>query len=209
MAPPNSLLTLQQKRRRRRRSLVIISSYVLIAFALAWYFESQATTTVLFVRHADVDDPAHLADDPPLNAAGRARAELLARFLQDVDVVAGVDAIYASDARRARQTAEPLAERLGVDIGSAAEHEPEPFMDRVQHDHKGEIVLVVSDADAIAPMIEELHGSKNVPEMAPDEYDNFYIVSVPWSAKVKTLRLRYGLGWEPPEDVRTSHGSDR
>ena len=34
---------------------------------------------------------------------------------------------------------------------------------------------------------------RNVPEMAPDEYDNVYIVSIPWFGKVKTLRVRYGL----------------
>ncbi len=185
-----------------------VFAYVLVAFGLAWFFESQATTTILFVRHADVDSPARITGDPPLNAVGSARADLLARFLQDIDVRAGLDAIYADDARRTRQTAQPLAKRLDLEIGATEPDEPEAFMENVLDEHKGEIVLVVTDRAAIAPFIAELHGHQDVPEIAPDEYDNFYIVTIPWGggAKVKTLRLKYGLGWEPP-DVRVSRGS--
>ncbi|MBN1238632.1 MAG: histidine phosphatase family protein, partial [Gammaproteobacteria bacterium] len=146
-----------------------------------------------FVRHADTDRTMAEGGDPPLNEQGQARAELLADFLQDVDVVAGVDAIYASEALRTQQTAEPLARRLELDVGVADHHDYAGFMEDVLREHKGEIVLVVSHSDTIAPLIEELHGSKNVPEMAPDEYDNVYIVSIPWFGKVKTLRVRYGL----------------
>jgi len=48
----------------------------MLAFGLAWFFESQATTTVIFTRHADID-PAGGADQG-LSPAGEARAaELL------------------------------------------------------------------------------------------------------------------------------------
>lgn len=201
-------LSPQERRRRRRRRTIWVFAYVLVAFGLAWFFESQATTTVLFVRHADVDDPAAITGDPQLNDVGRARAELLADFLADIDVLAGLDAIYADDAARTRQTAQPLAKRLGLEIRTTEPAETEPFMEGVLDDHKGEIVLIVTDREHIAPMIAELHGHQSVPEIAPDEYDNFYIVTSPWGggAKVKTLRLRYGLGWEPA-DVRLTRGS--
>lgn len=177
--------------------------YIVVAFCVAWYFESQATTTIVIVRHADVDDPVSLEDDPPLNAIGRARADLLSRFLQYLDVVGGVNAIYAAPYRRARQTAQPLADRLGLEIGRAEPENVEPFMERILREHKGEIVLIVVDRESIAPLIEELHGSKRVPEIAPDEYENLYIVTIPWGggAKVKTLRLLYGLDWKPADNT--------
>jgi broad specificity phosphatase PhoE len=180
--------------------LIVAFTYIVLAFGVALYFESQATTTILFVRHADIDNPGTVTGDPPLNAAGRARADLLARFLRSIDVVAGVDAIYATAARRTRQTAEPLAERLNLAVETADPYDVTPFMQRVLREHKGEIVLIVTDRDAIAPLIEELHGSKNVPQIAPDEYDDLYVVTIPWGGgtKVKTLRLLYGLGWQPP-----------
>lgn len=207
MAREKRRLSPQERRRRRRRRTVWVFAYVLVAFALAWFFESQATTTVLFVRHADIDDPASVAGDPSLNAVGRARADLLARFLADIDVLSGLDAIYANDARRTRQTAQPIAKRMELDVGTAEPGEIEPFMEYVLDEHKGEIVLIVTDRESIAPLIAELHGHQSVPEIAPAEYDNFYIVTIPWGggAKVKTLRLRYGLGWEP-DDVRLSRG---
>lgn len=198
MAQARTRLTPEAKRRKRRRRMIAVAGYVFMTVLLAWYFESQATTTILFVRHADTDRSMAEGGDPPLNATGRARAELLADFLQNIDVVAGVDAIYASEFKRTQETAAPLANRLGLEVNVADHTDVVGFMEHVLSEHKGRIVLVVSHSNTIAPLVEELHGSKNLPVIEPDEYDNLYIVSVPWFAKVKTLRLRYGLGWQPP-----------
>ncbi len=75
-------------------------------------------------------------DDPPLNARGRQRAELLADFLQDIDVVAGVNAIYASDKRRTQETAAPLAKRLNLPVEIADHHDIDGFMADVLDDHR-------------------------------------------------------------------------
>lgn len=210
MATRDRRLTPAERRRRRRRRLTLALGYILVAFGVSWYFESQATTTIVFVRHADVDNPLELENDPPLNATGRARADLLSRFLQYFDVVGGVNAIYAAPFRRAQETAAPLAARLELEILPAEFDDTEAFMEEILEEHKGEIVLFVVDREAIAPMIEELHGSKRVPEIASDEYENLYIVTVPWGggAKVKTLRMLYGLDWKPPEATRTTRGGE-
>lgn len=183
-----------QRRKRRKRLWTAISAvtYIAVAFGLAWFFESQATTTVLFVRHTDTDMFGD-NDNPGLSARGIARAEELADFVQDIDVIAGVDAIYASEFKRTQQTADAVARRLEVEVSVANPYDVEEFMASVLRDHKGEIVLVVTHSDAIAPLVEELHGSKNLPEIAENEYDNFYIVTIPNYGKVKTLRLHYGM----------------
>src|SRR5690606_16515782 len=147
---------------------------------------------ILFVRHAETVAP-DATGDPPLAPAGRARAEVLADFLETVDVVAGVDAIYASADRRTRETAEPLASRLGLRVATADPYRVEAFMQRVLRDHKGDVVLIVTHADVIPPLIEELHGSKHV-RIAPEQYDSLYVVTIPWFGKVKTLHFRYALG---------------
>jgi broad specificity phosphatase PhoE len=187
--------------------------FVFVAIGLAWFFEQRATTTVIFVRNADVDLPVAKGDDPPLNARGHKRAELLADFLEKVDVVDGVDAIYASKARSTQETAAPLARRLGLKVQIEDPHDVEGFMNDVRRQHKGQIVLIVADGNAIAPLVEELHGSKNIPQFGPDDYDNVYIVSIPWFGKVKTLRVRYALGsglsGETQELTRTGTGEQR
>lgn len=189
--------TPKDKKRRRRRRAISLLVYAFIVFGIAWYFDSQATTTIIFVRHADTDTSAAAGNDPPLNARGIARANLLADFLMDVDVLASVDAIYASEFRRTQQTAAPLAKRLGLAVQIADQYDIEDFMKDVQREYKGKIVLVVTHEDILGELVAELHGHQSVPPIDATEYDNVYIVTIPLYGKVKTLRLRYGLGWDP------------
>ena len=180
---------------RRRSRLVPVTGFVLVCVGLAWFFEQQATTTIIFVRHADTAVDA--GADAPLSRLGQQRAELLADVIQDIDVVAGVDAIYASGHRHTQETAAAVAGRLELDVSIRDPYEVVPFMAQVLRQHKGEIVLVVTLGDALAPLVEELHGSKNIPTFGPDDYDDIYIVTIPWFGKVKTLRMHYGF-YEPP-----------
>src|SRR5258705_11006619 len=71
---------------------------------------SAATTTIVVVRHAEkgTDDPR----DPSLTVAGQQRALTLSSVLKD----AGVTAIYTTQYKRNRQTAEPLAQQSGISI---------------------------------------------------------------------------------------------
>ncbi len=183
---------------RRRTQLIPVAGFVLVAVGLAWFFESQATTTIIFVRHTDTASmPMPRTDDPPLSALGRRRAELLAATLVDVDVVAGLDAIYATEYRRTQETAAPLSARLDLPVTAADTKNVEGLIAKILKDHKGKITLVVAHADTIALLIAELGGSKNVPAIEADEYGNLYIVTIPWFGKVKTLRLHYDRPWSP------------
>lgn len=183
--------------RRRRRRLLPIAGFIFAAVGLAWLLESRMPTTIIVVRHADID--SRLADsDPPLSEQGRRRAELLADVLETVDVLRGVDVIYASAHRSTRSTAEPLAGRLRLDVHEIELDPLEPFVDRLRRNHGGRIVLVVTHADRIAALVAGLSGHQSVPDIALDEYENIYVVTRPRFGKVKTLRFRYGLPW--PED---------
>ncbi len=187
----------RRRRRRRLRRQAAVLIFLLVAFGLAWFFESQATTTVIFVRYADraVDQ----GENPGLSAAGQARAEELMRVLVDVDVVAGPDAIFATQYRFTQETAEPLAQRLHLPVQVVDVTDAAGLVKRILHDYKGRIVLVITHTEPLPNLIRELHGSKKLPEIAADEYDNLYIVSIPWYGKVKTLRLRYGAPYVHPD----------
>jgi broad specificity phosphatase PhoE len=185
------------RRRRRRLRLIPIIGYTVVALALAYFLAERPTTTVIFVRHADTDSSmAGPDDDAPLNARGRARAELLADFLETIDVTGSVNAIYASDKRRTQETAAPLAKRLNLAVETANHLDTKGFMDRVRREHGGQIVLIVSHSNTIQPLIDELHGSKNLKPFAADEFNRLYIVTIPRPVgKVKTLQFFYD---EPP-----------
>lgn len=182
----------EQDRRRVRtaRRIQVFIIYTAIAIGLAWFFESQATTTLMFVRHAE--QTSHDEEDPPLSDAGRRRAAELTRQLVDADVVAGVDAIYSTAFRRSLQTAQPLAERLGLPVNVYDADDTEAVLEAILKAHKGKIVLVVGHSNTLPTLIANLGASKKVPPIAQNEFDNIYIISIPWFGKTKTIRLRFG-----------------
>lgn len=185
----------KRRRRRRRRRAAAVIAFLAVALGLAWFFESQATTTVIFVRYAEIQPDG--SDNPGLSPAGQRRAQELVRVLKDVDVVAGVDAIYANRFRNTQETAQPLATQLDLPVRVVDSRDIEGLTRRILREHKGKIVLVVTNRTALPMLIRELHGSKKVPAMADTEHDNLYIVSIPWYGKVKTLRLKYGEPYIP------------
>jgi len=182
-------------RRRGRRRIQVVIIYSAIAVGLAWFFELQATTTVIFVRHAE--KALVPTDDPGLNEAGKRRAAELARQLVDADVVAGVDAIYSTSSRRTEETVQPVATALGLPITSYDASNTASIMDEIVREHKGKIVLVVGHSNTVPALIGNMGASKKVPEIDENEYDNIYVVSIPWFGKTKTIRLRYGAPYVP------------
>jgi 2,3-bisphosphoglycerate-dependent phosphoglycerate mutase len=198
MANGNSDIERRRKRRHRRTQAIII--YTAIAVGLALFFESQATTTMFFVRHTE--KALEPADDPGLSPEGQRRAAELARQLVDADVVAGIDAIYSTPYRRTLETAQPTADALDLDINRYDPSDNEAVLATILKTHKGKIILVVGHSNTVPTMIADLGASKNVPAIAEFEYDNIYVISIPWFGKTKTIRLRYGepyLG-EPAEE---------
>jgi broad specificity phosphatase PhoE len=185
----------ERRRKRRRRRIQIVILYTAIAIGLAWFFESQATTTMIFVRHADKS--ATPAGDPALSEAGRQRVAELTRQLVDADVVAGIDAIYATPYRRSQETARPLADRLDLPINTYDAEDTEDVLETILKRHKGKIILVVGHSDTLPELIANLGASKKVPPIAENEYDNIYVISIPWFGKTKTIRLRYGEPYQP------------
>ena len=168
----------------------ILVIYTAIAIGLAWFFESQATTTIIFVRHAEqtsFDEP-----DPSLSEAGQRRAAELARQLVDADVIAGVDAVYSTPLVRSLETAQPIADALNLPVNSYDPGDTEVVLETILKNHKGKITLVVGHSNTVPVLIANLGASKNVPPIAQGEFDNIYIISIPWFGKTKTIRLRFG-----------------
>jgi len=198
-----------RRKRRRRRRIEAVLAFLTMAMALAWFFEQQATTTVVFVRFAESETDA--TGDVRLSAAGRARAEELRRVLTDIDVDRGLNAVYVSDYPPTRETAGPVVRQFGITIEEFDPGNIPRLERRLLKKYKGRIVLVVGDGPSIRAAIPEFHGSKKVPAEVDVEADQMYLVTIPWYGKVKTLRLRYGAptaGLMPPEPAMPGEGPD-
>lgn len=177
--------------RHRRPFLAPLYGSVLLAvvlFALGWAFYSNATTTVVFLVHPVEKTPGSI-DDPPLSPEGEVRAERLAQmFGSESRAGARIDGIYASDDRRAQQTAAPLIERLQRAPVAFKIAEARATAIRALREHPGGTVLVVASGAAVPEMVQELTG---VPlASAADEADFLYVVSVPRIGRAHLARLR-------------------
>jgi len=179
-----------RRRARRARRIQVFVIYTAIAIGLAWFFESQATTTIIFVRHAE--QTSHDDADPSLSEAGKRRVSELTRQLVDADVVAGIDAIYSTPLKRSTETVQPVADRLNLPVNIYDSADTEEVLETILKAHKGKIILVVGHSNTVPVLIANLGASKNVPPIEKGEFDNIYIISIPWFGKTKTIRLRYG-----------------
>jgi broad specificity phosphatase PhoE len=150
----------------------------------------QASTVVIVVRHADKDTIPKA--DPPLTAAGVARAKALAAAVAD----AGVEAIITTELLRSRETARPLAEarRLTtttVPHGSDIAEHAQAVAAAVRKLH-GKTVLVVGHGETVGPIIQAL-GGPAIPEVCAYEYSNLYTLVLDENDKaVRMIHSSYG-----------------
>jgi broad specificity phosphatase PhoE len=100
--------------------------------------------------------------------------------------------VYTTAYRRNQETATPIADALDLPINTYDAADTETVLETILKNHKGKIILVVGHRNTLPALIANLGASKNVPAIEEDEYDNIYIISIPWFGKTKTIRLRFG-----------------
>jgi len=152
--------------------------------------------TVFLIRHAErADEPRQ---DPPLTDAGVSRSQALARLLSN----AGVKAIFTSQFTRTKQTAEPLATKLGLTVTpftlksnpsnprQIAEESTAEVTNKIL-ERSGQSVLVVGHSNSIPDVIKML-GGDTVPTIDERKFDDLFIVTVYAKGKAKVVQLKYG-----------------
>lgn len=155
---------------------------------------ARGPAMVVLVRHAD--RAAAPADDPPLSAAGTKRAQDLATALHD----AGVTAIVTTQLRRTRDTAAPLAAKLGlmpevVPTQSATAEHIKAVQEAVRRHIPG-VVLVVGHSDTVHLLIAAF-GGPQMRTICVSVYDNLFVL---YQASGKTGLLHTKYGAPTPEN---------
>ena len=168
---------------RQHRLLLLLSVLALAAVGLARPLGAQEPTVVYLVRHAERAEDG--TNDPSISPGGVVRAELLARLLTD----AGIQRIHATDFKRTRQTAAPLAAWSGLQVES---YDPQDLAAFGAH-LRGEPGrhLVVGHSNTTPGLVEALGGESHGP-IAEMEYDRLYVVVIPAEGPVTTVLLRFG-----------------
>ena len=104
----------------------------------------------------------------------------------------------AAPASSAARATRPLADALDLPINQYDAADTETVLETILKQHKGKIILVVGHSNTLPVLIANLGASKKVPPIAEEEYDNIYVISIPWFGKTKTIRLRYGEPYRSP-----------
>jgi broad specificity phosphatase PhoE len=155
---------------------------VLAAACLAWAGSAGAQQALLIVRHAEKADQSK---DPRLSGAGQARARALAALLAR----SGAAAIYATQYQRTTETAQPLAEVLGLPIQHVPAEDSAGLVQQLKTRHARDTVVVVGHSNTL-PEILRLYGQQ-VPPIADDDFGNVFVVVPKPGGPPVVLRLRY------------------
>ena len=167
--------------------LMPIAMMAIVVVVAIWVFDARATTVVIVVRPAEIEQSAE--PDANLSLVGKERAARLARVLAQMQSPRAVDAILSADSRRAQQTVQPLAESLSLPTNVVPPSEWESLADRIRRDHRGEVVLVAGDPKQLVPVFTEFADDAiAIPE---GEYDRLYVIFAPQLSRNRMLRLSY------------------
>ena len=141
------------------------------------------TDTIFLVRHAEKTTEK---TDPGLTEAGKARAEALADRLEGEDITH----IFSSDYIRTRDTAAPLAQRLGLEI-EIYDAGDLPGITETLKATPGRL-LVVGHSNTTPQLTELLGGDGGTPIIEATEYDRLYVVTMGEGDPVKSYLTQYG-----------------
>jgi broad specificity phosphatase PhoE len=161
---------------------------MMVVVAVAAPVVAQSPTVVILVRHAEKGgEPADR--DPELSEAGHERARTLAHVLGEANIAA----IYSTPFLRTQHTAQPLAELLGIEITvtTISQTMTEDLVATLRNDHAGQVVLVVGHSNTIPPIVNALGGGP-YENLADDEYDDMFVVTLAADGSAIAVRLRYG-----------------
>ena len=112
---------------------------------------------------------------------------------------AGITAIMQTDQQRSRDTAAPLAAKLGLrpevfPLPARGQTEQRALhikaLDIAVRRHAGGVVLVVGHEQTVPAIISSL-GGPQLPDICPTVFDNLFVL-VPTRDKPRLIRARYG-----------------
>ena len=143
------------------------------------------TTTVIVLRHAE--KAAEPAGDPELSPVGIARAQRLAGLLGSTPIAA----VYASDTRRAQQTAAALAARQGLAVTVRDGKDVRGLLEEIGSRQVGRTVVVVGHSNTVPQIVAALTRDRHRVALGEGDFDRLFIVTVTRFGPPAVTELRY------------------
>lgn len=136
---------------------------------------------VVLVRHAEKVDSSK---DSVLSPAGEARAARLAEVLGSF----GIRSIYTSEYKRTAQTAQPLAQRLGLTPTVIQALDQGGLLQQLPKAPRP--ALIVGHSDTVPALIKQL-GVRDPVTIASDDFGSIYVIVPHLTSSPTLLHLRY------------------
>jgi broad specificity phosphatase PhoE len=179
--------------------LIVIFLFVACVFLPRYcYSLDEQPTTVFLIRHAEPyyaekcdpndcnpNEGPGCPQNPCLSIKGKARAEHLVQVLKK----ANIEVIYSTTMHRTQETAQPISETLSLGINTYTS--VAGLANKLQSDHIGQRILVVSHSGMVEAIIGSLNGDRDACAIG-SEFDNLCIVTISGGNNTKVINLQYG-----------------
>jgi len=168
----------------RRLVLPAAAAIVVVTIVLVFFCCFNTRTTIMVVRHAEKDTASTLDDNlVPLNAAGVARSQTLS----EVAGRAGVKAIFVTEKLRTHQTAQPLADSLGITPTEINKANIDELITAVRD--RGGVIVIVGHSDTVPVIVDRLGGGTVT---VGEQFDNLFVLSLNRFGTTKLIQATYG-----------------
>ena len=146
---------------------------------------SLEVRTFFLVRHAE---KALSGDNPSLTAAGQARAQELARLLEEVPI----DAVYSTNYNRTMETVMPIATAKNLLIEKYDPKNLTDFVASFQRPSQKKKILIVGHSNTTPALINIFTNSNQYSNLSEKQYDNMFLLSSIDGKVVDILTIKYG-----------------
>ena len=158
------------------KTIVASSLYIMLCLftfscSSAQEKNGSETTTIILVRHAEKDTIG--GSNPPLSAAGTARAQRLAASLPKVVP----HEFYATPFVRTISTLKPWAESLGKEVKTYAAADSVQFTETLLK-QRGKTIVVAGHSNTVPSLVNRLIGIRKFSALPDSAYSNIYVISV-------------------------------
>lgn len=164
------------------KKILILSLLFLFTFS-SYAQENESSTTYYFIRHAEKDKSDKTNKNPNLIMEGVLRAAKWSLVFENVPF----DAIYSTDYNRTKQTAQPTAEKKGLEVQI---YDPgQLYSDDFANATKGKTVLVVGHSNTTPAFVNTILKEKKYPSIDESNNANLYIVTISASGEKSDVLL--------------------
>lgn len=156
---------------RNRYVLLVLLIILLTGIHLSVFAQKK---TIILARHAEKDMSAAAdPDNPDLSAEGRGRAENLAKRIKGYRV----GAVYSTDYRRTRETAEPSAKRRGKEIKIYNAKNQQVLVNEILGS-KTKRFLIIGHSNTIPPLANLLMKKELFKNLDEGEFGTIWVIKL-------------------------------